>query len=169
MPVRPRSARKPPPSRSRPGGSCSRARSRTGPPASSAPLGQRRRSPGDRAVLKAEFAVAGGRFRGIRHGVSWDPNERHSRKTVAMMLCPPPISASSLAHAAADGQIGVSDDRLGDAARTIAARCAHRRDAIDESTSPTGAISAGLSLRYIARAADNARAAAYPKNDGGGR
>src|ERR1700719_5036324 len=28
-----------------------------------------------REVLKAELAVAGGRFRGIRHGVSWDPND----------------------------------------------------------------------------------------------
>src|SRR5271157_3201526 len=28
-----------------------------------------------REVLEAELAVAGGRFRGIRYGVSWDPNE----------------------------------------------------------------------------------------------
>ena len=27
-----------------------------------------------REVLEAEIAVAGGRFRGIRHGVAWDPN-----------------------------------------------------------------------------------------------
>src|SRR6201988_2908965 len=28
-----------------------------------------------REVLEAEFRVGGGRFRGIRHGVSWDPND----------------------------------------------------------------------------------------------
>ena len=28
-----------------------------------------------REVLEAELAVGGGRFRGIRHGVSWDPND----------------------------------------------------------------------------------------------
>ena len=32
-------------------------------------------SPSVREVLEAELAVGGGRFRGIRHGVSWDANE----------------------------------------------------------------------------------------------
>ena len=37
-----------------------------------------------------------------------------------------------IAHARADGQVGVADDRLGDAAGAIIARRAHRRDAVDE-------------------------------------
>src|SRR5215469_616283 len=37
-----------------------------------------------------------------------------------------------LVYARAEREVGVADDRLGDAARAIAARGTHRRDAVDE-------------------------------------
>ncbi len=44
----------------------------------------------------------------------------------------PDFSLQHLAHPRAEGQVGMADDRLGDAARAVPARGAHRRDAVDE-------------------------------------
>ena len=44
----------------------------------------------------------------------------------------PELGLQHLAHARPEGQVGMADDRLGDAAGAIPARGTHRGDAVDE-------------------------------------
>jgi hypothetical protein len=44
----------------------------------------------------------------------------------------PDLGLQHLAHPGAESQVGMTDDRLGDATRAVTARSAHRRDAVDE-------------------------------------
>ena len=44
----------------------------------------------------------------------------------------PDLGLENLAHPRAEGQVGMADDGFGDAARAVAARGAHRGDAVDE-------------------------------------
>ena len=84
----------------------------------------------------AEFRVADqmrrhGPRRVFLHGVVLVP-----RHTVADAAKPPAadpdLGLQHLAHPRTQRQIGMTDNRFGDPARPVAARCAHRRDAVDK-------------------------------------
>ena len=65
------------------------------------------------------------------------------------------LGFEQLAHARADGEVAAADDALGDAAGAVAARRAHRRDAVDELDLAQRRHLAWAALRYIARHSRN--------------
>jgi hypothetical protein len=70
----------------------------------------------------------------------------------------PELGLQHLAHAGAERQVGMADDRLGDPAGAVAARGAHRRDAVDELDLPD--------RRHLRRAVLAVHRAAFEKHGG---